>query len=407
MEQNRSEVKPNIMDLIKDLKSDKNKMERYVRYIKEFNNEWQKGDHSSLNQDNGKYIWGQRIYINPNQEIVDAFSDVDYPPVHNFFATNDLVYIEDINEEVLVELLFENRVGMKGYFAVLDKLFIVEDQVEPSSSADNIHLRKAAFGYINDGDAPEERDMRMIEDNRELAVDESEVNNPNNNKESGLNLKEIKEKIQVDYVSTIEPDIFEELNNKVKGIYYEYEKVHNMVWEQNNLIKSMIEDIEIKETQIESLKEHFSKAKVEINDLHTLNRKMLTDHNVEKEYLMARLVVAVEDLEKSEKEHKSILEEVRMDKDILVSKLEAAEREITEYKGIMEAQLLSEKAKIKEIEELNYRIYEFEENHRRSLKDKENEILDLRMLIKEKEDEFEHFGSIRKLIDNLSTRLVK
>ena len=407
MEQNRSEIKPSIKDLIKDLKSDRNKMERYVRYIKEFNNEWREGDYGSLVQETGKHIWGQRIYISPKQKIIDAFSDLDYPPVHNFFAANDLVYIEDIDEEVLMELLFENRVGMKGYFAVLDKLFNEEEQVEPSSSADKIHLRKAAFGYINGGNAPEERDIRMTETNRELAVDMSEVNDPNNNKEPGINLKEIKEKIEFEDVPTVEPSILEELNSKIKGIYSEYEKAHTIIWEQKNVIKSMIEDIENKESQIESLKGHFSKAMAEINDLHTLSRKMLTDHNIEKEYLMARLVVAVEDLEKSEKEHKSILEELRMDKDILVSKLDAAERETKEYKDLFEAQLASEKGKMKQIEELNFRIYEMEENNRRSLKEKDTEISGLRQLIKEKEEEFEHFGSLRKLIDNLSTRLAK
>ena len=65
MEQNISSMKPSIIDLIRDIKSDRSKMERYVRYINNFNKEWESGGYGSSNPEEGKYLWGQKISIKP------------------------------------------------------------------------------------------------------------------------------------------------------------------------------------------------------------------------------------------------------------------------------------------------------------------------------------------------------
>lgn len=439
MEQNISSMKPNIIDLIRDMKNDRSKMERYVRNIKNFNKEWESRGYGSSNQGEGKYLWGQKISIKPELKIADAFNDLEYPPVHNYFESNNIEYIEDINEQVLVELLFENQVGQKGYFGVLDKLFGEETQENEEISASivnkDLHESFETNGFESEEYMSEDRTKLVIGDSIDIVGGEPMLNELDIKKELWLDIKEDKEKARFidDEGPIIDLAVVDELNNKIRGIYTEYEKGLSKVSEYKQLIKSLIEDIDNKDLQINTLRDDIAKARQEIIELDALNKDAIINHNFEVEGLTASITRLEEDFQRTKKELKAqikltedkdleidrfltmaahqeresqkLLEAERMDKDILTSKLEAAERETVEYKDLFEAQINSEQEKIKQIEELNYKIYELEEINRINLKVKDTEISDLMDQLREKEKEFEHFGTIKKLVENLSNKL--
>lgn len=439
MEQNISSMKPSIIDLIRDIKSDRSKMERYVRYINNFNKEWESGGYGSSNPEEGKYLWGQKISIKPELKITDAFNDLEYPPVHNYFESNNIEYIEDINEQVLVGLLFENQVGQKGYFGVLDILFDeeIQENGEISASIINEDSQESAGtnSFKSEEYLSEDRTKLVIGDSVDIVGGEPMLNELDTKKELWLDIKEDKEKARFidDEGPIIDLAVVDELNNKIRGIYTEYEKGLRKVSEYKQLIKSLIEDIDNKDLQINTLRDDIVKARQEIIELDALNKDAIINHNFEVEGLTARITRLEEDFQRTKKELKAqikltedkdleidrflamaahqeresqkLLEAERMDKDILTSKIEAAERETVEYKDLFEAQIKSEQEKIKQIEELNYKIYELEEINRINLKVKDTEISDLMDQLREKEKEFEHFGTIKKLVENLSNKL--
>ena len=335
--------------------------------------------------------------------------------------------------------MFENQVGQKGYFGVLDILFDeeIQENGEISASIINEDSQESAGtnSFKSEEYLSEDRTKLVIGDSVDIVGGEPMLNELDTKKELWLDIKEDKEKARFidDEGPIIDLAVVDELNNKIRGIYTEYEKGLRKVSEYKQLIKSLIEDIDNKDLQINTLRDDIVKARQEIIELDALNKDAIINHNFEVEGLTARITRLEEDFQRTKKELKAqikltedkdleidrflamaahqeresqkLLEAERMDKDILTSKIEAAERETVEYKDLFEAQIKSEQEKIKQIEELNYKIYELEEINRINLKVKDTEISDLMDQLREKEKEFEHFGTIKKLVENLSNKL--
>ncbi len=283
----------NIKELIIYIKKIKEGENCYRRYILHFHEKWEKDKSKGIRIKVGKYIWGSKVQVPEYYKIDDVFEGKSFTNIANFFRENNVVYISDLCEDILLELMFYPTIGYYGFMDVLNILFIDEFRHKDESStsdSNNIDAFKhtetlkspstevidgssnAAAIVVEDLTKMDDEILEMDVLNDNTLVELLGFNNSIKqkiDKENEMILKAIDSyRVLLDYV-TVLGSKNNELNKKIHLLSEEKEKEIQM------LRNKILQVTNAKNREIEILNKEFNEFKEsKLKEVNSLNRKI-------------------------------------------------------------------------------------------------------------------------------------
>lgn len=139
----------NFLEYLDEVMKDNYKSERYVRFVKEFHDEWKA--RGAIFIDDGFFrLWGTELTVDDNMEIMSLLSDPLFSKIKVFFEMKNIKYINEITEEDLVELLYYETIGKVKYLMFMKLLF-----ADLSASKENTSLTIETFENSETHDSSE------------------------------------------------------------------------------------------------------------------------------------------------------------------------------------------------------------------------------------------------------------
>lgn len=119
-----------IIDVMNEIKKDNYKKENFRRYILRLYEYWNnKAPVAEVNY-GYPHVWGSKLNYPAETVLNDIFTDNLLSNVMEYFITNQVSIVSDINGKVLMSLLFYPNVGYIKYKATVDILFGEKDYDE-------------------------------------------------------------------------------------------------------------------------------------------------------------------------------------------------------------------------------------------------------------------------------------
>jgi len=127
-----------IIDVMDEIKKDSYKRENFRRYILRLYEYW-KAPNADINECY-PHVWGSKINYPAETVLNDIFTDNLLSNVMEYFITNQVSLVSDINGKVLMSLLFYPNVGYIKYKATMDILFgeKTDDEIIKSDSDEQV-----------------------------------------------------------------------------------------------------------------------------------------------------------------------------------------------------------------------------------------------------------------------------
>lgn len=127
-----------IQKLVYIIDNDKNKRNNWTGYIMEFHKAWFEEEKNNPVKSENKFIWGKRILINPNKTITEIFHEYRDKSILDFFNKNGKVFIEDIKEEDLIQIIFLNNLKFIDFKRIINQLFIRDEAIKIETNENEI-----------------------------------------------------------------------------------------------------------------------------------------------------------------------------------------------------------------------------------------------------------------------------
>lgn len=149
--QTKQDAETNIHNLIYDINKNENKRDNWRKHIIEFHRAWIEQDRSFSLQSKGKYIWGEKVLVDPNKKITDVFNKDIEKTVVSFFTAKNKKFIREIEEEDIIQIAFLNNFDFIDFRRVINKLFIKKESVENNKTTEEniINLADESIKNIN------------------------------------------------------------------------------------------------------------------------------------------------------------------------------------------------------------------------------------------------------------------
>lgn len=152
-----------IIDVMDEIKKDNYKKENYRRYILRLYEYWNNKAPEAEVNDGCPHVWGSKLNYHAETVLNDIFTDNLLSNVMEYFITNQVSIISDINGKVLMSLLFYPNVGYIKYKATMDILFgekncdeiIESDSDEKEFEWNNANKTKEVDELLQDGNLEE------------------------------------------------------------------------------------------------------------------------------------------------------------------------------------------------------------------------------------------------------------
>ncbi len=132
----------NIHSLIYNISKDKNKRKNWTRYILEFHKQWLEQNKGLPLRSNGKYIWGEKVLIDPDLEIADVFGENMDKIIVRFFNVKAKNLVREIEEEDLIQIAFLNNLKFIDFKRIINKLFLKNEDTENIEVIKNVEKVK-------------------------------------------------------------------------------------------------------------------------------------------------------------------------------------------------------------------------------------------------------------------------
>lgn len=293
----------NIKELIFHIEKEENKEGNYRKYILRFHESWEQNKKQEVEIIEGKYIWGSRLQVPENCKIEDIFVEKTYANAVNFFREKNIVYISDLNEDILLELMFYPAIGYKGFIDVLNVLFVNEYKPEEKASISDFNSVDVSklMGNIQEYNSQMRVDFveeEVIDDSNSVAVIIED--------ESIEDLAELGNRISVDILN--EKAVVELLNfnNSIKK---KIEEEHAMILNIVNSYRSLLNYIKVLESKNNELNKKIQLLYAEKDRKLQLLRNKIDQIANEKNREIDSLKKELLQLQQEREEDKKVLEE--------------------------------------------------------------------------------------------------
>lgn len=409
MENNYNDL--SIIERIEEITNDRYKYERFVKYIREFDEAWDSSNRKENYNDGKNRLWGTQVKINPIVKISDVLNDPLYTNVNEFFESRDINLIGEISENDLVDLLYHEFIGAKKYLSLLNVLLIEGSDIEPDEHTivgkevdenkrnapppplvtSKSEIRNLIMGISNKNNSKETvEDERVVD---EESLDEetyffNEIDNlmPTDEIRNMLNesIDNIVEKygLAVTYVERLRlenSNLINAIKKKDNIIRTNREKYANQIKDQENTIEKMEEGYILEKEKFE----------IRANDFET----SINSLNKEKSFLEVQLSNYEEQFTNMEFELNRANESLGF-RDTL---LEDRDKTIENKNRAIE-----EKDKV--IESINRELENTEHIRRTEIEEYKAEIESLKMEIEEQKKTIHEFSSLKGMVDNILKR---
>lgn len=371
----------NFLQTLDEIKNDAYKYERFVKYIREFHEEWEELDSKEEFYDRKKRLWGTEVKVNSKEKIDEIFVDLLYTNVIEFFDERNIMTIDDIHENHLLDLLYHEYIGAKKYLGFLEILFI-------KGSNDEFH--------INETEELEKQD-KAIDIIPEIENKTSELRNVINkisNKKLSDNFNYADNMVYkigepTNIMDDIMPtnEIVSILDNSVDIIIENYRAINEVVTkirdENIKLINTIKDKDKIIKDNLEIFNENTNEYESDINELKE---------------------VALSEIEKCELEINNLkldFSKIKDEKFLLEDQLDNFKEEKSQLQGELNRanQLNDEKDRI--IELINRELENVESIRNLEVQEYKSEVKSLKMDIEKYKSEINEFYSLKGLIDNI------
>lgn len=142
-----------IQKLVYEIDNNQNKKDNWIRYIINFHEVWKKQYKGNMLIYEGKYIWGKKLLMDSSTRITDVFNKSIDNKVVKFFNMKNKNLVNEIEEEDLIQLMFQNNFGFINFKRTINVLFsnnekvedneIIEDEISIVDRSQNVTMKKA------------------------------------------------------------------------------------------------------------------------------------------------------------------------------------------------------------------------------------------------------------------------
>ncbi len=135
---NENNLPGDIQKLIYIIDNSEDKKENWTKYIIEFHEVWIKHEKNIPIKFEGKYIWGKKVLIDPNASIVEIFNKDRNKNIVEFFDRKNKVFINEITEEDLIQIIFQKNFKFIDFKRIINKLFTKNEIIKNKMTKDEI-----------------------------------------------------------------------------------------------------------------------------------------------------------------------------------------------------------------------------------------------------------------------------